>query len=94
MAQLVEAAHKAGVKVDVGLEPKNKMPQHFPNDPHVVTALLNESERITRLGIKWSNAESPNPIAAQMCFQNGWAYNLAAVWLRCYLKGEVGPDKE
>lgn len=87
LKQMVAAAQKAGMDVQVGL--KEKMPQHLPDDHHCVTALLHESERITGLGIKWNSAEKPNPISTEMCFRNGWAMNYAAAWLRCHLKGEL-----
>lgn len=87
LRQMVTAARKAGMDVQVGL--KEKMPQHFPDDHPSVTALLHESERITKLGIKWANAENPNPISTETCFRNGWAMNAAAAWLRVYLRGEL-----
>lgn len=88
LKELIKAASAAGAKVSVSLEPQ-KMPLRLPGDPEVVTLLIEESERISKLGNKWLAAETPNQIAAHACLQQGWAFALAAAWLRCKLKGEV-----
>lgn len=92
LADLVKAAQKAGAKVSVSLEPK-QMPMRFPSDPAEVRLLLEESERVSKLGNHWLNADVPNHVAAETCFRNGWAYALAGAWLRCKLKGELNPEK-
>ena len=64
------------------------MPVRFKDDPEPVTFLIEESERLSAIGNRWQVAKVPNHIAAEMCLRSGWAYALAAVWLRCKLKGE------
>lgn len=91
--EMIETAHAAGVKVSVSLEP-NEMPLRFPSDHEHIKLLIDESERASKLGNKWQNADVPNPVAAENCFRMGWAYSLAASWLRCKLKGELGPEKK
>lgn len=66
-----------------------RMPLVLDNDHGHVKALVEESVRINMLGEKWLKSKPRNPMAAEMCFRNGWAYSLAAAWLRCLLKGEV-----
>ena len=88
LEDFVKAAHEAGVHVTVSLEPR-QMPQRFHDDPEAVTMMIAESERCNALGQRWMNAEKPNPVAAEAAFLNGWAYALAAAWLRCKLKGEL-----
>jgi len=90
---LVKAAHKAGAKVTVSLESK-QMPARFRDDPEPVRLLINESERVSKIGNDWMAAEVPNPVAAEMCLRNGWAFSLAAVWLRCKLKGQLLPESK
>ena len=34
----------------------------------------------------------PNQVAAEMCLRHGWAFSLAAAWMRCKLKGELLPE--
>lgn len=89
--QLVAAARKAGAKVTVRLEPK-RMPARFPDDPAPVKLLIEESERISKLGNDWLAAEIPNQVAAELCLRHGWAFSLAAAWMRCKLKGELLPE--
>ena len=91
LKQLVAAAHKAGAKVTVSLEPK-QMPMRFPNDPEPVKLLIEESERMSKLGNNWLAADVPNQVAAEMCLRHGWAFSLAAAWMRCKLKGELLPE--
>ena len=91
LKQLVSAARKAGAKVSVSLEPK-QMPMRFPSDPEPVRLLRDESERMSKMGNNWLAADVPNQVAAEMCLRNGWAFSLAAAWLRCKLKGELLPE--
>ena len=93
LASVVKAARAAGAKVTVRLEPR-EMPERFTDDPKPVRLLIAESERMSALGNKWLAADVPNQVAAGMCLQNGWAYSLAAVWLRCKLNGELLPESE
>lgn len=93
LADVVAAAQKAGCNVSLSLE-SNQMPVRFKNDPKVVLELIAESERMNALGVRWSKANIPNPIAAEACFRNGWAYALAAAWLRVKLNGELDKLKE
>jgi hypothetical protein len=65
------------------------MPGRLPGDHEHVTHLLDESERINKLGCAWNDAKVPNPIAAEQAFRMGWAFALAAAHLRCFLKGEL-----
>ncbi len=88
LKQLVAAARKEGVNVTTSIQPI--MPMRLPNDHAHVLLLIDESERASTLGNKWLQAATPNQIAAEVCLRNGWAYSLAAAWLRCALKGEVG----
>ena len=91
LKDLVEAAHAAGAKVSVSLEPK-QMPMRFPSDPEPVKLLIEESERMSKLGNNWMAADVPNQVAAEMCLRHGWAFSLAAAWMRCKLKGELGKE--
>ena len=93
LADLVKAARAAGAKVTVSLEPK-EMPNRFPSDPEPVKLLIEESERMSALGNRWLTAKIPNQIAAEACLRNGWAYSLAAAWLRCKLEGKLLPESE
>jgi hypothetical protein len=93
LKDLVEAAQAAGAKVSVSLEPK-QMPMRFPSDPPDVKLLIDESERMSKLGNNWLTADVPNQVAAEMCLRHGWAFSLAAAWLRCKLKGELLPESE
>lgn len=68
--------------------PKLDLLAPWPNDPQAVRLLLEEGKRMTRRGNAWLHAEVPNLIASDMCLRTGWAYALAAAWLRCKLKGE------
>ena len=86
---VVKAAQDAGAKVTFSMDPIEKMPRRYPNDPEAVTLLVAESERVNALGQRWMNAEIPNQIAAQKCLELGWAYALAAAHLRCYYNGEL-----
>jgi hypothetical protein len=86
--EVVKAAREAGANVTFSLKPK-EMPTRWPNDPEPVKLLITESERVSALGNNWMTADIPNPVAAEMCHRNGWAYSLAAAWLRCKLKGEI-----
>lgn len=70
-------------------QPGPTMPLHFPNDHDHVKQLLAESVRVNNLGLRWGTSNPPNPVASQKCFEMGWAYALAAAWLRCKLKGEL-----
>jgi hypothetical protein len=93
LKQLVKAARDAGAEVTVTFDPHEKrMPMRFPDDPEIVTLLLDESERVNALGNRWAKAKIPNIVAAQKCLEMGWAHALSAVWLRCKLKGELQPD--
>lgn len=58
------------------------MPVRFANDPECVTQLLDESERVTNIANKWATAKIPNIIASRKAMEIGWAYALAAVFLR------------
>ncbi len=93
LKQLVKLAKAAGLEVSLSLEP-NQMPARFPDDPEPVKLLIAESERCSTLGNRWLNAKLPNYIAAEMCLKNGWAYALAAAWMRAKLKGELLPEKK
>ena len=93
LKDLVEAAHAAGAKVSVSLEPK-QMPMRFPSDPEPVKLLIEESERMSKLGNNWMAADVPNQVAAEMCLRHGWAFSLAAAWMRCKLKGELKPESK
>ncbi len=93
LEDFVKAAHAAGAKVSFGLEP-TQMPRRFPNDPEPVRMLVEESERISKLGNDWLTAKIPNQIAAEMCLKNGWGYALAAAWLRCKLEGKLLPESQ
>lgn len=68
------------------------IPIRFPDDPVPVKLLIEESERVSKLGNDWLTAKVPNHIAAEVALRNGWAFSLAAVLLRCKLKGELKPD--
>ena len=85
---VVRDLRRAGVKVSFSLDPID-MPMRLPGDPDPVRYLIDESERMNEFGNRWVNAKCPNLIAAEMCFKNGWAYALAAAYLRCFLKGEL-----
>lgn len=65
------------------------MPQRFADDHPSVTALIVESERVSSRGNAWLNAPIPNAVAAEMALRHGWAYSLAAAWLRCHTRGEL-----
>ena len=93
LKDLVEAAHAVGAKVSVSLEPK-QMPMRFPSDPEPVKLLIEESERMSKLGNNWMAADVPNQVAAEMCLRHGWAFSLAAAWMRCKLKGELKPESK
>lgn len=69
------------------------MPPTFPNDPDAVRLLVQESERINAIGNHWLSAKVPNAIAAQHALQMGWAFAVAAAWLRCKLRGEFNAAK-
>jgi len=86
LADLIAAAKEAGATVTVGLQAK--LPDHFPSDPQAVRLLLEESERMSKMGNAWMGAKEPNAVAGEFCLRNGWAFQLAAAWLRCKLKGE------
>ena len=43
--------------------------------------------------MRWPFFDVPNHVAAEMCLRHGWAYSLAAAWLRCKLKGELSAGK-
>jgi len=88
LSDLVREAHKLGLKLDVRLDPQ-EMPQRFASDPEAVKMLVAESERVSAVGNKWLSAKVPNQIAAENCLRMGWAYSLAAAWLRCALQGEI-----
>lgn len=87
LEDVVDAARAVGAKVSVSLEPK-QMPLRWPNDPEPVRLLIDESERMSVHGNNWLAADVPNQIAAEAALRNGWAYALAAGWLRCKLNGE------
>lgn len=70
------------------------MPLRLPDDPVAVTMLLDESERMTDMGNRWNAAKKPNHLAANFCLQNGWAFALAAAWLRCKLNGALEATKD
>lgn len=93
LAKLVVAAHAAGARVTVGLEPQKIMPARWPNDAREVTLLIEESERCTALANKWLDAEVPNTVAAKKLMEMGWAHSLSAAWLRCKLNGQLKPEK-
>ena len=85
LGELIAAAKEAGGSVTISLQ-ASKMPLRFPNDPEAVRLLLDESERVNKLGNAWITATVPNAVAGE--FWNAWAFALAAHWLRCKLKGE------
>ena len=89
LKDVVEAAHAAGAKVTCILEPRERMPRRFAGDHEHVTLLLDEAERVAKLGNAWMNAEVPNPVAAETAFRNAWAHSASAAWLRCKLNGEL-----
>lgn len=93
LKDIVKAASKIGLEVSIGFEDR-KMPRRFPDDPEPVRLLIEESERVNKLGNLWLKAETPNHVAADVAMRNGWAYALAAVWLRCKLKGELKPENK
>lgn len=93
LGQIVKAARKAGAEVNITVEDR-LMPLRFKDDPEPVKLLIAESERCTALGLKWLKAPLPNHVAADQCMKNGWAYALAAAWMRCKLKGELLPEKK
>jgi hypothetical protein len=93
LSELVKAARSAGASVTVSLEPK-QMPTRFPNDHALVKLLIEESERASKLGNNWMAADVPNQVAAEACLRHGWAFSLAAAWLRCKLKNELLPESE
>jgi hypothetical protein len=66
-----------------------RMPRRLPDDHQNVTALLDESERCSTHAMRWHCAKVPNHIAAQKAAEMGWAYALAAAFLRCHLNGEL-----
>jgi len=69
-----------------------RMPIRLSGDPHVVTWLLDESERLAALGNRWATAKTPNHLAADACLRSAWAHAISGAWLRCKLKGEFdGP---
>ena len=70
------------------------MPLSLPDDPPVVTMLVEESKRNSAIAMRWAKAEVPNYTASDMASRNGWAFALAAAWLRCKLKGELLPESE
>lgn len=93
LQDMIKAAHDAGVQVRISLQDK-RMPLRFPDDPESVRLLLDESERLNKMGNRWLDVETPNHIAAEMTLRHGWAYALSGAWLRARLKGELGPHKE
>lgn len=94
LEEMVKEAHEAGVNIDFSMHPKIQMPMQLPDDPAPVTLLIEESRRMTQIGLNWQKADAPNYVAADMAMKNGWAYSLAAAWLRCKLKGELLPESE
>ena len=79
---VVKAARAAGATVTCSLKDV-RMPRRFPSDGPEIIRLLDESERLNALGNRWINAPKPNPIASELAFKAGWAYALAAAFLRC-----------
>jgi len=92
--QLVKAARAAGAQVTVSLEEPRHMPVRFESDPEPVKLLIAESERMSQHGNNWLAADVPNHVAAEVALRAGWAYGLAAAWLRCKLKGELKPESD
>ena len=92
LEDMVRAARAAGATVDVHLA--KEMPISFPNDPEPVRLLIAESKRTSALGNDWLRATVPNQIAAEQLLRMGWAYSLAAVWLRCKMAGELLSESE
>ncbi len=84
---VVRVCHENGLHINFSLEPKQ--PERLPNDPGPVKLLLDECERMTTLGMQWTNGEKKNPVAADMCFNTGNAYYLSACWLRAKLDGSI-----
>lgn len=66
-----------------------EMPLRLPGDHEHVLHLCEESERMATIGNRWLKARTPNPIAAEFCLRNAWAFALAAAHLRCWMKGEL-----
>lgn len=66
-----------------------RMPLHLPGDHEHVTALLNESERMSAKAQSWHDAPVGNYKAYVLAMEQGWALALAAAYLRCYIKGEL-----
>lgn len=93
LSQLVKSARECGMEITIGLEDR-QMPMRFPSDTKEIILLIEESERMSALGNKWLSAKVPNQMAAQLCLQNGWAFSLAAAWLRAKLKGECLPENK
>lgn len=55
-------------------------PYRLPTDPVIVSRILDEAERLANLGTL--AAKKPNPVAADFCYRNAWAFSLVGVWLR------------
>jgi len=70
-------------------KPAPQMPVELPTDSVPVRLLVAESRRMNALGEKWFLSKPNNPKAAQLCIENGWAFSLAAAWLRVVERGEV-----
>ncbi len=65
----------------------------WPNDHPHVKLLLDEALRLTGRGAAWAKVKPHNPVSATMAFQMGWAFALAAAWLRAKLSGELEGEK-
>ena len=65
-----------------------------PTDPPAVQLLEAEAIRTMQLAREWETTKPINPVAAEFCYRNGWAFALAAAWLRCKLKGELLPESK
>lgn len=65
----------------------------WPNDHPHVKLLLDVALRLIGRGAAWAKVKPHNPVSATMAFQMGWAFALAAAWLRAKLSGELEPEK-
>jgi hypothetical protein len=68
---------------------KPPMPMEFPTDSVPVRLLIAECRRMNALAEKWIASKPGNIRAADACLANGWAFSLAAAWLRVVERGEV-----
>ena len=87
LEEVLKTAQEKGVKLTVSLSP----PDDFKNDSHEVKFLASESVRHNERAsnLRLSQGTAFNHKAYAMETEMGWAYDLAAATLRCYLRGEL-----